>query len=160
MFDRRRGSSPRSLAAGLAVALASLHACTRASEPASSEPASSKPASSEQVVPDPARIDEPAREPEPEPEPELEPPSEVQAPPPDPAPGEEPAGPKPAAKGARRGAVCQTGTRPAIDEDGKTREPVRRDCQAGLQCCYPCGIAGCDWICATPTECSAWRTRP
>lgn len=145
------------------MALASLHACTRASEPASS-----KPTSSERVVPGPTRIDEPAPEPGParideparEPEPEPEPPSEVPAPILDPAPGEAPAEPKPAAKGARQGAVCRTGTRPAIDEGGKPREPVRRDCQAGLQCCYPCGIAGCDWVCATPTECNAWRTRP
>jgi hypothetical protein len=33
-------------------------------------------------------------------------------------------------------------------------------CGAKLSCCYPCGIDGCDSVCATNQECQSWRTLP
>lgn len=33
-------------------------------------------------------------------------------------------------------------------------------CQSGLSCCYPCGIDGCDSVCATKSECESWSTLP
>jgi hypothetical protein len=150
VFHRQRGSSPRSLAAGIA-GLALLLACTDASEPAS-EPAvpSPTPAATSVPVPVPDPVD-------------REPPSEVPTPvvEPEPAPvaPAEPE-PEPVIKGVRRGGVCRTGTRHAVDGDSKKHTSVHRDCRAGLQCCYPCGMAGCDWVCATQAECKSWRTLP
>ena len=46
------------------------------------------------------------------------------------------------------GAVCGLGGR---HKPGDDITPV--ECTAGLQCCYPCGIDGCDDICMTPDEC-------
>lgn len=33
-------------------------------------------------------------------------------------------------------------------------------CAEGLECCYPCGIPGCDSVCHTPEECQVDMTRP
>ncbi|HVV85721.1 MAG TPA: hypothetical protein VHE35_21830 [Kofleriaceae bacterium] len=34
------------------------------------------------------------------------------------------------------------------------------DCADGLECCYPCGIPGCDSVCMTHEECEESITRP
>lgn len=51
------------------------------------------------------------------------------------------------------GAVCRRGAQSPDDT------PVY-ECGPGLQCCYPCGIAGCDSVCHTPEECAMDRMRP
>jgi hypothetical protein len=51
--------------------------------------------------------------------------------------------------------VCRTGTRSPL---GESRVVVA--CGSSLQCCYPCGIAGCDWVCHTAAECQMDRRRP
>ena len=79
--------------------------------------------------------------PESRPEPEPEPPSEPERKP-----------------GARKGEVCRSGAASSL-EDPKKRS-VNRKCQAGLQCCYPCGAFGCDWICATKAQCNSWKKLP
>lgn len=33
-------------------------------------------------------------------------------------------------------------------------------CPSGMQCCYPCGVQGCDWVCASPEQCESWSTLP
>lgn len=55
-----------------------------------------------------------------------------------------------------QGAVCAYGRRHVADA------PVEPPavCGAGLQCCYPCGIDGCDSVCATPEQCESWSTLP
>ncbi|MCA9683831.1 MAG: hypothetical protein KC457_16645 [Myxococcales bacterium] len=66
-------------------------------------------------------------------------------------------------KGAKKGQVCREGTRHDSDLDGpaaKLHKPKVRECKAGLSCCYPCGMAGCDWVCATRKQCESWRTLP
>ena len=35
-----------------------------------------------------------------------------------------------------------------------------RPCAAGLECCYPCGVDGCDSVCHTPAECRVDMVRP
>jgi hypothetical protein len=50
---------------------------------------------------------------------------------------------------AKEGEACHLGERSA-HQPGETEKP----CAEGLNCCYPCGIAGCDWVCrasACPT---------
>lgn len=42
------------------------------------------------------------------------------------------------------GEVCRS-----TDADGGT---FTRECQAGLLCCYPCGIQGCDHQCRAPCD--------
>jgi hypothetical protein len=56
------------------------------------------------------------------------------------------------------GAVCRLG-----EERESMRRPGPRavkveDCGPGLQCGYPCGIPGCNWVCMTPAE--AQHPRP
>ena len=43
------------------------------------------------------------------------------------------------------GDVCARGSRGNRDE-GSVSRPVLK-CGPGLQCCYPCGIPGCDSVC-------------
>ena len=45
------------------------------------------------------------------------------------------------------GAVCGWGHR------NTERHDAPAACQAGLQCCYPCGIDGCDSVCEAVTDC-------
>ncbi|MCA9683830.1 MAG: hypothetical protein KC457_16640 [Myxococcales bacterium] len=52
---------------------------------------------------------------------------------------------------AQLGEVCRVG-RPTGDGAALTRE-----CEEGLSCCYPCGMAGCDWVCSTAEECALKR---
>jgi hypothetical protein len=66
-------------------------------------------------------------------------------------------GPLPRGGGARvgkRGDVCRTGSRSGRADD------LVVTCGPGLECCYPCGIEGCDWVCHTPSECEQDRERP
>lgn len=35
-----------------------------------------------------------------------------------------------------------------------------RPCAAGLSCCYPCGVDGCDSVCHTEEECGVDMMRP
>jgi hypothetical protein len=51
------------------------------------------------------------------------------------------------------GAVCGLGSRHESSSDA----PAPVECSAGLQCCYPCGIDGCDDVCMTPDECNEKR---
>ena len=62
-----------------------------------------------------------------------------------------------------------TGTSPTDGTQGATcawghREPhpdtPLAACHAGLSCCYPCGIDGCNSVCATADECKSWSTLP
>jgi hypothetical protein len=59
----------------------------------------------------------------------------------------------PADKVGNHGAVCGLGSRHENSSDA----PAPVECSAGLQCCYPCGIDGCDDICMTPDECNEKR---
>lgn len=59
----------------------------------------------------------------------------------------EPSGPTPppaidAAAVGGEGAICRVGEQ---HPPGEVVEAV--ECAAGLQCCYPCGIPGCDSVC-------------
>ncbi|MBW2527921.1 MAG: hypothetical protein JRI23_27320 [Deltaproteobacteria bacterium] len=56
--------------------------------------------------------------------------------------------------------VCRLGSLDMTPPGEATHARVATPCAAPLQCCYPCGMAGCDWICATPEQCRAWSTRP
>ena len=53
---------------------------------------------------------------------------------------------------AQQGEVCRSGM--------ENPDSINRGCAEGLRCCYPCGMEGCDHVCATPDECSAWSTLP
>ncbi len=53
---------------------------------------------------------------------------------------------------AQQGEVCRSG--------GENPESIQRGCAEGFNCCYPCGMEGCDYVCATPDECRAWSTIP
>ncbi|MCB9752906.1 MAG: hypothetical protein H6713_23370 [Myxococcales bacterium] len=56
-----------------------------------------------------------------------------------------------------RGAVCQRGV------DSQARGERADDvvaCAPPLRCCYPCGMEGCDYVCATGSECASWSTLP
>jgi hypothetical protein len=53
------------------------------------------------------------------------------------------------------GQICALGSR--HPEDASVT-PV--ECGPGLQCCYPCGIQGCDSVCHTRAECDLDRRRP
>lgn len=53
------------------------------------------------------------------------------------------------------GQICALGSR--HPEDAPVT-PV--ECGPGLQCCYPCGIQGCDSVCHTRAECDLDRRRP
>lgn len=53
---------------------------------------------------------------------------------------------------AQQGEVCQSGE--------QSPEEIHRACAEGLGCCYPCGVQGCDSVCATPEECESWSTLP
>jgi hypothetical protein len=64
-----------------------------------------------------------------EPEPGNPPPPPVPAPP----------RPAPSSDVARGGEVCRSGARSGGGID--------RPCAPGLQCCYPCGVEGCDSVC-------------
>ena len=55
----------------------------------------------------------------------------------------------PAAKPAGHNEVCRAGAR-----SGNADPMAQRTCERGLECCYPCGIEGCDWVCHTPAECA------
>jgi hypothetical protein len=79
-------------------------------------------------------------------EPEFQPVMTIDARPPD-AP--------PPAKAAGHNEVCRAGTR-----SGNPDPMAARACEPGLECCYPCGIEGCDWVCHTPAECAVDRRRP
>lgn len=59
------------------------------------------------------------------------------------------------------------------EQDAPPREPIVcrpgahdhqdasvRSCPEGLSCCYPCGVEGCAWVCASPERCEAWSTLP
>jgi hypothetical protein len=59
------------------------------------------------------------------------------------------------ARTGKHNEVCRTGTRGPLRES-----KVVVACGSGLQCCYPCGIAGCDWVCHTAAECQMDRRRP
>ena len=62
---------------------------------------------------------------------------------------ESPPPPVPSTDGpAGHGEVCQSA------------EGLSRPCAAGLSCCYPCGIEGCDHVCHTEAECDMDRLRP
>jgi hypothetical protein len=64
---------------------------------------------------------------------------------------------KPAKRLGKHNEVCKTGMpRDRPLEGGK----VVLECGPGLQCCYPCGIAGCAWVCHTAAECHADMMRP
>ena len=65
------------------------------------------------------------------------------------------AAPAPAGLG-KHGDVCSYGERHPQGE----RLPAPAECGPGLQCCYPCGIQGCDSVCHTPDECNTDRMRP
>ncbi|CAN5216672.1 hypothetical protein BH11MYX1_BH11MYX1_28520 [soil metagenome] len=65
-------------------------------------------------------------------------------------------GVEPAKKLGGHGAVCAFGAR--HPSGGGLDAPT--ECGPGLQCCYPCGIAGCDSVCHTPAECASDRQRP
>lgn len=54
----------------------------------------------------------------------------------------------------KHGDVCQLGEQ----RHGAPGRVV--SCGPGLQCCYPCGIQGCDWVCHTPSECEMDSRRP
>jgi hypothetical protein len=51
------------------------------------------------------------------------------------------------------GAVCRLGERSLQAHEGRTI----LECDAGLHCCYPCGIQGCDFTCMTQAECNVRR---
>jgi hypothetical protein len=56
--------------------------------------------------------------------------------------------PQPGAKiDGTEGAVCAWGHR----DPHPGHSPAA--CAAGMQCCYPCGIDGCDSVCEAVTEC-------
>ena len=57
------------------------------------------------------------------------------------------------AKVGNQGAVCALGGR----HENRSDAPKPVECTDGLQCCYPCGIDGCDSICMTPAECNVNR---
>jgi hypothetical protein len=65
-------------------------------------------------------------------------------------------GPDGAATDGSEGAVCAWGER----SDAPRRSTPLASCQPGLSCCYPCGIAGCDSVCATKARCEEWSTLP
>jgi hypothetical protein len=48
------------------------------------------------------------------------------------------------ATGGGEGAICRVGER---HPPGEQVEAV--ECASGMQCCYPCGIPGCDSVCMT-----------
>lgn len=52
------------------------------------------------------------------------------------------------------GQVCRYGTLAPMPE-----EPPP-PCPEGLSCCYPCGLEGCDWVCADAETCASWTTLP
>lgn len=57
----------------------------------------------------------------------------------------------------RAGSVCHLG----VERESlrHPEPPVFVDpCEPGLVCGYPCGIAGCNWVCMTPAE--AQQARP
>jgi hypothetical protein len=58
------------------------------------------------------------------------------------------------AKLGKHDAVCILGARSA--------EPGKKvlECGPGLQCCYACGIPGCDYVCHTSDECKQDMMRP
>ena len=53
---------------------------------------------------------------------------------------------------APQGEVCRSGM--------ENPDTISRACAEGLSCCYPCGMEGCDFVCATGDECSAWSRIP
>lgn len=54
--------------------------------------------------------------------------------------------------------ICRLGQRNASMQGEEPRQA--QECPTGTQCCYPCGIAGCDWHCASPELCASWRALP
>ena len=61
----------------------------------------------------------------------------------------------------KHGDVCAVGTRhPRQSDDDPSAKVTPVECGPGLQCCYPCGIQGCDWVCHTQSECNMDRRRP
>lgn len=63
---------------------------------------------------------------------------------------------RPAPRLGNHDEVCRFGARRGPKLQGK----VARVCGAGLECCYACGVAGCDSICRTPKECALDAHRP
>jgi hypothetical protein len=55
---------------------------------------------------------------------------------------------------AEEGRVCRYGSLAPVPE-----EPPP-PCPEGLSCCYPCGVEGCDWVCADAETCASWSTLP
>ena len=53
----------------------------------------------------------------------------------------------------KRGDVCRWNV--PHQNTGGPPYPVK--CGPGLNCCYPCGIQGCDFTCMTKTECDVRR---
>lgn len=114
--------------------------------------------------PGPARDDVPLAPPPVAPAPRDPPPApadaavvvDAAAPPADAAPARVRRPPRPR---NNHGAICQLGERRRSSPD-PGRLPRVETCGPGLECCYPCGIQGCDWVCHTPQECAVDRTRP
>ena len=67
---------------------------------------------------------------------------------------EEPEEPEDKRPRGKQGDVCAVG----LAEGGPTT--TVHACGRNLSCCYPCGIDGCNSVCATAKECEAWRTLP
>lgn len=57
----------------------------------------------------------------------------------------------------RRGAVCSWGEYRG-GEAASYPEP--RACRAGLSCCYPCGVGGCDSVCQPAEVCESYVGMP
>ena len=68
---------------------------------------------------------------------------------------EEPPPPPPPPPVAGEGQVCRYGAM-GIASPEETAPP----CPEGLSCCYPCGVDGCDWVCADEATCESWSTLP
>jgi hypothetical protein len=56
----------------------------------------------------------------------------------------------------KHGDVCALGRRHQPGEP----HPKVVECGPGLQCCYPCGVQGCDSVCHTQEECRLDQMRP
>ena len=54
------------------------------------------------------------------------------------------------------GAICEWGEERGPDTPDQTLAP----CGEGLHCCYPCGIQGCDSVCATQEQCLSYAELP
>jgi hypothetical protein len=49
-------------------------------------------------------------------------------------------------------AACEAACIPPLAEGEICGPDVPGECAEGLNCCYPCGIQGCDWVCTVPCD--------